>query len=303
MEKLGSDSGWEYKANLSALSKKFIHPERGRKKNAWLWQVLRDLFYDRVAQNELDLLEPEDVASNIEIDIDKVGTVVGIAPPEKPREQEEDGPPRADWETGSASTAVSNTDVVLRDVSMLQHILLRIIALEVVPTFLSSPEYAKVREELLTSTTPLPIYEALEVEFESLRSTFPQTSEQWLGLLLSAVKYLPQAIIVCDASLPGLPIVGVNVGFEALTGYKLADCIGKNCSFLQGAETEKDSIAEIGEAIRAQRACHVTLLNYKASGEKFLNFLGLTPILDFDGFCHYYVGTITEVLERFTGIK
>jgi hypothetical protein len=63
------------------------------------------------------------------------------------------------------------------------------------------------------------------------------------------------------------------------------------------------AIQELREAIRAQEPCHVSLLNYKSNGSTFLNFLSITPIFDDDGLCHYYVGTLTEVSERFTALK
>ena len=60
------------------------------------------------------------------------------------------------------------------------------------------------------------------------------TSQEWLGLFIAASRHLPHAILVCDASRPGVPIMNVNVGFETLTGYKKAECVGRSCRFLQG---------------------------------------------------------------------
>lgn len=303
LEDLKNSAGWEYKANLAALSKKYIVPERGRKKNAWLWVVLRNAVYDRLAQSELELLEPEDVDLSTDIDLDAERSAPPPPAAQPADDAKVDDGVRGDAETGSASTAIASAGVILRDTSMLQHVLLRCYCLHVFPTFIFSPEYAALRTELLTAETRSGVYESLEVELESLRSTCPRTSEGWLALLLVAVRYLPQAVVVCDASLPGLPIVGVNVGFEAVTGFKADQSLGKNCSFLQGELTEKKAIHEIREAIRAQVCCNVTLLNYKASGQTFLNFLSMTPIFDADGLCRYFVATVTEVQERFSGTK
>jgi PAS domain S-box-containing protein len=298
LENMKNNAGWEYRNSLMSLNKKFIVPERGRQKRAWLWVVLRQSVFDRMAENELQLVEAEDIDFGIDIDMElEEGN---IAPPEPT--PADDGN-KGDAETGSASTAVANADVVLRDAAMLQHVLLRCFALEIIPMFIYSPEYTEVRAELLTAENRPPVYAVLDVELESLRETFPKTGEEWLGLALAAIKYLPHAVIVCDASLPGLPIVGVNVGFEALTGYKSSFAVGKNCSFMQGPETGVTAIQELREAIRAQESCHVSLLNYKSNGSTFLNFLSITPILDEEGLCHYYVGTLTEVLERFSGLK
>lgn len=299
LENLKHSAGWEYRNNLLALNKKFIVPERGRRKRAWLWVVLRQCVFDRMAENELQLVEAEDIDFGIDVDMEL--DEGNLAPPEAA--QPADDGNKGDAETGSASTAVANADVVLRDAAMLQHVLLRTFAPEVIPMFINSPEYTEVRAELLTADNPPAVYSVLDVELESLKDTFPQTSEEWLGLVIAAFKYLPQAVIICDASLPGLPIVSVSVGFEALTGFKSSFAVGKNCSFLQGPDTEVSAVQELREAIRAQEPCHVSLLNYKSNGSTFLNFLSITPIFDEDSLCHYYVGTLTEVAERFSGIK
>ncbi len=47
---------------------------------------------------------------------------------------------------------------------------------------------------------------------------------------------------VVDASISTFPIVFVSPGFESLTGYSKSECIGKNCKFLQGRETDPTEV-------------------------------------------------------------
>jgi len=122
-------------------------------------------------------------------------------------------------------------------------------------------------------------------------------------VLLSAIKHLPHAVLVCDASLPSLPILGVNIGFEVLTGYKSAEAVGRNCQFLQGSDTDPTAVLKMREAIRAQECSHVTLLNYRKNGTSFLNLLSLSPVFDADGLCRFFLGTASEVYENFSGMK
>ena len=43
----------------------------------------------------------------------------------------------------------------------------------------------------------------------------------------------PCALTIVDARRADQPVVYVNATFEALTGYRSADVVGKNCRFLQ----------------------------------------------------------------------
>ena len=47
MENMKMNAGWDYRSSLMHLNKKYIVPERGRRKHAWLWTVLRQTVYDR----------------------------------------------------------------------------------------------------------------------------------------------------------------------------------------------------------------------------------------------------------------
>jgi PAS domain-containing protein len=48
---------------------------------------------------------------------------------------------------------------------------------------------------------------------------------------------------------PGFPLVYVNKAFEAATGYKREEIIGRNCSFLQSESTEQDQINLVSKAL------------------------------------------------------
>ena len=121
--------------------------------------------------------------------------------------------------------------------------------------------------------------------------------------MLAAVHHLPHAVIVCDLTLPAAPILGVNAAFELLTGYKLAECVGRNCRFLQGVDTDEVAIERIRVAIRSQQPCHVTLLNYRKDGCPIHVLLSLKPIFDAEGHCRLMVGSLSEVLENFAAMK
>lgn len=52
-------------------------------------------------------------------------------------------------------------------------------------------------------------------------------------LIRSAINSANNGILIVDAQHPIMPIIFANHAFEELTGYTLAEVIGKNCSMLQ----------------------------------------------------------------------
>ena len=56
--------------------------------------------------------------------------------------------------------------------------------------------------------------------------------------------------VVSDPRRPDNPITYVSEGFYQLTGYSPEEVLGKNCRFLQGPETDRQTVMEIRDAIR-----------------------------------------------------
>ena len=74
---------------------------------------------------------------------------------------------------------------------------------------------------------------------------------QQMGLLNACIANLTDIVLITDAETniePGPRIVFVNPAFERLTGYTSAEALGRNPRFLQGKETDRGVMAEIGRA-------------------------------------------------------
>ena len=205
--------------------------------------------------------------------------------------------------SGSQTSSITSGEESLRDLGMLQHVLLRILSIQVLPTFLASMGYAEAIKEVRAAGDRSPLYALLEVELQSILISQPATSEAWAGVMSAAVKFLPHAVLLCDLSLPGVPIVSVNAAFELLTGWGSSECVGRNCRFLQGAETDPAAVVAISTAIRTHTACHVSIVNYKKDGSTFLNLLSLKPVFDCDGLGRYMLGCIVEVHDQYSATK
>jgi len=85
-------------------------------------------------------------------------------------------------------------------------------------------------------------------------------------------------------------ITHVSSGFTDLTGYNPHETIGRNCGFLQGSQTNPIAVQAIRDALRDDRSCKVSLLNYRKDGTPFWNSLLISPIMDKSGRVTNYVG-------------
>lgn len=125
-----------------------------------------------------------------------------------------------------------------------------------------------------------------------------QKAEENLRVRDRAVLASSNGIIIADARLPDLPIIYVNPAFESITGYTAAEVIGKNCRFLQGAETNQLALEELRIALRQGKDCSVILHNYRKDGSPFWNELNISPIYDTNGAITHFVGIQTDISER-----
>jgi PAS domain S-box-containing protein len=74
------------------------------------------------------------------------------------------------------------------------------------------------------------------------------------------------------------PIVYASDGFVKVTGYTRTDIIPRNCRFLQGRHTDRQSVKHIKMGIDARKESVELLLNYKKNGEPFWNLLYTSKI-------------------------
>ncbi|SEL19032.1 PAS domain-containing protein [Roseovarius nanhaiticus] len=110
-----------------------------------------------------------------------------------------------------------------------------------------------------------------------------------------AIRHSRLPLCITDPTKPDEPIVFANQAFCDLTGYDEADFIGKNCRFLQGEETSRESVQQIRDAMDAREVTMVEIINYRKNGEKFLNALQIGPIYDEDGELIFRFGSQLDI--------
>jgi len=113
-----------------------------------------------------------------------------------------------------------------------------------------------------------------------------------------AIAAASTGITIADATQPDMPLIFVNPMFEQMTGYDTTMLLGRNCRFLQGADTDQRAVVSIREALTAGRSCRVTLKNYRRDGIPLWVDLSLAPVHDETGQLTHYIGIQADVTER-----
>jgi len=97
-------------------------------------------------------------------------------------------------------------------------------------------------------------------------------------LLRAAVEGSRISLCISRVGAAEQPLVYVNPGFEALTGYSSEDVLGRNCRFLQTDATDPGNVGQVKQAVAIHAACRVPLYNQSANGRGFWNLLSLHPV-------------------------
>lgn len=119
-------------------------------------------------------------------------------------------------------------------------------------------------------------------------------------VFFAAVEMTRMPMILTDPNLPDNPIVFANRAFQDLTGYPQEEIVGRNCRFLQGAQTDREKVAELRDSVAAQRAVSVELLNYKRDGTPFWNAVYVAPVYEKEGRLLYFFASQLDVTRRRT---
>jgi PAS domain S-box-containing protein len=105
-------------------------------------------------------------------------------------------------------------------------------------------------------------------------------------------------VSLADPDQPDLPLVYVNKAFEAITGYTLAETVGKNCRFLQGNEHDQEGVLQLRDAIKNKKSIEVVVRNYRKNGELFYNHLLMSPLFDSKGNLLYFLGVQYDITPQ-----
>ena len=119
----------------------------------------------------------------------------------------------------------------------------------------------------------------------------------------SALDSIRDGVLITDAKHSDLPLSYANAAFERMTGYTAKEIEGTNCRFLQGSDTDPETIDTIRKAIADKKPCSVTILNYRKDGQPFWNDLRITPMFDASGELTHYVAALNDISDRIRALS
>ena len=110
-----------------------------------------------------------------------------------------------------------------------------------------------------------------------------------------ALNAISQGVLITNAQ--GL-ILSANEAFLSITGYPLADILGRTCGFVQGPLTNPDTVAAIRQARLDLTEFNGEILNYRQDGTIFWNDLSVTPVTNAQGLLTHFIGITRDVTAR-----
>ncbi len=116
--------------------------------------------------------------------------------------------------------------------------------------------------------------------------------------LAAAVNGTEAGVIISDPRQPGDPTIFVNPAFTRLTGYEPGDVLGKNSWFLQGPETDPETLETLEKGLKSHNPVRVDIMNYRKDSSVFWSRLVVNPVFDDDGAVLYHVGVHTDISEQ-----
>ncbi|MBB6506095.1 PAS domain S-box-containing protein [Sphingomonas endophytica] len=118
------------------------------------------------------------------------------------------------------------------------------------------------------------------------------------GVFFAAIEMTRMPMLLTDPSKDDNPIVFANKAFLDLTGYEEDEVLGRNCRFLQGAQTDRNAVAEMRDAVRTRSSVALELLNYRRDGTPFWNAVFIGPVYDTQGKLQYFFASQLDVTRR-----
>lgn len=152
------------------------------------------------------------------------------------------------------------------------------------------------RLDLWLEVHAYPSSEGLAVYFRDINER--KATEHQLKLLERSVESSTNGVVIVDAQQHDLPMVYVNSAFERITGYSRNEALGRNCRFLQGEETDPNTLNQLREGVAAQREVHVVIRNYRQNGTVFWNDLYISPVRDENGQVSHFIGVQNDISEQ-----
>ena len=113
-------------------------------------------------------------------------------------------------------------------------------------------------------------------------------------LLARALVAVHEGVIITDSQ---RRIIYTNEAFTTITGYRHDEVVGRDCRFLQGERSDRETVDEIRRALDSGQNFRGQILNYRKDGSTFWNLLTLSPVRNPEGTITHFVGVQNDITE------
>lgn len=116
-----------------------------------------------------------------------------------------------------------------------------------------------------------------------------------MQLLASAVQYSGEAILITDAE---NRIITVNPAFTRLTGYEMAEAVGRNPSFLSAGRTTQEEYAQLWAGLNERGFWQGEIWDRRKDGAVYPKWMSISVIRDEEGAIQYHVAHFTDITSE-----
>jgi PAS domain S-box-containing protein len=106
-----------------------------------------------------------------------------------------------------------------------------------------------------------------------------------------------EARVITEAR-PPFQILHVNQAWQDLCGFTSSEVLGQSMTIVQGERTDKSTLKHLRRELAKGQHCSVMVCNYKRSGEPFINFLQVSPVINASGCITHFVGQLEDVSSK-----
>lgn len=122
-----------------------------------------------------------------------------------------------------------------------------------------------------------------------------QRKEESLRINELALHAISQGVVITAQD---EKILWANPAFGRMTGFKESEFLGKKCTFIQGPNTDPQTIDSIRTAIRDEKEFSGEVLNYRKDKTPFWNELTITPVRDAQNQVTRFICVLRDISER-----
>ena len=128
--------------------------------------------------------------------------------------------------------------------------------------------------------------------------TEQRMAEDKLHLMQRAIDSSNNGIIITGQQGQDFAIIYANQSFLDMTGYSMAELLGRNPRFLQDDDNDQPGIRILRDALDKNCDAHAVLRNYRRDGSLFWNEVYISPVYDKRHNSTHYIGVQNDVTQR-----